>query len=148
MSDKVWNFLGVCFWVVVIGWILIASVNGSSSTDTSETVDPYCVTETIEYETERVESEDYEDGYEETTTNGENGEREICYDENDEVVSNEITTEPTKEIVTVGIAEPEPEYYYSDYSERSGAICSDGSYSSATGRGACSWHGGVSEWLY
>jgi hypothetical protein len=31
---------------------------------------------------------------------------------------------------------------------RIGAICSDGWESSATGRGACSWHGGVKEWLY
>jgi hypothetical protein len=31
---------------------------------------------------------------------------------------------------------------------RIGAICSDGWESSATGRGACSWHGGVEEWLY
>ncbi len=33
-------------------------------------------------------------------------------------------------------------------SYRIGAICSDGWHSSATGRGACSWHGGVKEWLY
>jgi len=33
------------------------------------------------------------------------------------------------------------------YSERYGAICKDGSRSSATGRGACSHHGGVSTWL-
>ncbi len=32
--------------------------------------------------------------------------------------------------------------------ERVGATCKDGSSSSATGRGACSWHGGVREWLY
>lgn len=31
---------------------------------------------------------------------------------------------------------------------RVGAVCKDGSRSSATGRGACSWHGGVSRWLY
>ncbi len=37
---------------------------------------------------------------------------------------------------------------YSDYQlERVGALCRDGSTSSATGRGACSWHGGVAEWL-
>ncbi len=30
---------------------------------------------------------------------------------------------------------------------RVGATCQDGSRSSATGRGACSWHGGVSHWL-
>ncbi len=31
---------------------------------------------------------------------------------------------------------------------RIGAICRDGSSSYATGSGACSWHGGVDEWLY
>lgn len=31
---------------------------------------------------------------------------------------------------------------------RIGAICRDGTRSSATGRGACSHHGGVSSWLY
>lgn len=30
---------------------------------------------------------------------------------------------------------------------RVGARCRDGTFSQATGRGACSWHGGVSEWL-
>ncbi len=31
---------------------------------------------------------------------------------------------------------------------RVGAICKDGTRSTATGSGACSQHGGVSEWLY
>lgn len=31
---------------------------------------------------------------------------------------------------------------------RVGAVCRDGSRSSATGRGACSHHGGVAQWLY
>ncbi len=35
----------------------------------------------------------------------------------------------------------------SGYYQRTGAICEDGTYSSATGSGACSWHGGVQEWL-
>ena len=30
---------------------------------------------------------------------------------------------------------------------RTGAICNDGWYSTATGSGACSWHGGVARWL-
>jgi hypothetical protein len=30
---------------------------------------------------------------------------------------------------------------------RIGAVCADGWDSHATGRGACSWHGGVREWL-
>jgi hypothetical protein len=37
-------------------------------------------------------------------------------------------------------------YHYSY--ECIGALCYDGSKSSSTGRGTCSWHGGVNEWLY
>ena len=33
-------------------------------------------------------------------------------------------------------------------SARIGAICNDGTKSTATGRGACSHHGGVKEWIY
>ena len=32
--------------------------------------------------------------------------------------------------------------------ERVGAVCNDGWKSGATGRGACSHHGGVDYWLY
>jgi hypothetical protein len=32
-------------------------------------------------------------------------------------------------------------------SQRTGAVCNDGSSSSATGSGACSGHGGVKYWL-
>lgn len=47
-------------------------------------------------------------------------------------------------------------YYYSNGTVekyvweyvRIGAECCDGTTSSATGRGACSWHGGVCNWLY
>lgn len=31
--------------------------------------------------------------------------------------------------------------------ERIGAVCNDGTRSSATGSGACSHHGGVKEWI-
>lgn len=31
---------------------------------------------------------------------------------------------------------------------RVGAVCNDGTYSNATGRGACSHHGGVAYWVY
>jgi hypothetical protein len=34
------------------------------------------------------------------------------------------------------------------YQVRTGATCCDGSRSYATGRGACSHHGGVCQWLY
>lgn len=44
------------------------------------------------------------------------------------------------------------EYIRGDYNTlekiRVGAVCNDGWISSATGSGACSWHGGVNHWLY
>jgi hypothetical protein len=49
------------------------------------------------------------------------------------------TPQPTPQPIT------QPEHHTS---HRTGAICRDGWQSSATGRGACSHHGGVSEWLY
>ena len=37
--------------------------------------------------------------------------------------------------------------YINTYNVRTGAKCNDGSNSSATGRGACSHHGGVAYWI-
>ncbi len=37
---------------------------------------------------------------------------------------------------------------YTTTGGRIGAVCKDGTRSSATGRGACSHHGGVSRWIY
>jgi hypothetical protein len=45
-------------------------------------------------------------------------------------------------------AAPRPAAPPSTGTRRTGAICADGTTSSATGRGACSHHGGVSRWLY
>lgn len=33
------------------------------------------------------------------------------------------------------------------FGSRTGAVCNDGTRSSATGQGACSWHGGVDYWI-
>ena len=38
--------------------------------------------------------------------------------------------------------------YYGCTEVRVGAVCNDGWVSTATGSGACSWHGGVAYWLY
>ena len=39
-------------------------------------------------------------------------------------------------------------YQESSSSYRIGAYCNDGTKSFATGSGACSWHGGVDDWIY
>jgi hypothetical protein len=43
---------------------------------------------------------------------------------------------------------PTPTYSTPSSGARTGAICKDGTPSSATGSGACSHHGGVDHWLY
>lgn len=43
---------------------------------------------------------------------------------------------------------PTPIIYYSEPEDSyGGAICNDGTRSYSTGRGTCSWHGGVDYWL-
>jgi hypothetical protein len=59
----------------------------------------------------------------------------------------EVVTQPTPHIV-VRTPKPAPQPVQQQSHYRVGAICRDGWQSSATGRGACSHHGGVSEWLY
>ena len=57
-----------------------------------------------------------------------------------------ITVEPKQETGFFDV-----EHYIEDATVtggRVGAVCEDGSRSDATGRGACSHHGGVSRWLY
>ncbi len=59
----------------------------------------------------------------------------------------EIITQPTTHIV-VRTPKPAPQPVQQQVRYRTGAICRDGWQSRATGRGACSHHGGVSRWLY
>lgn len=88
---------------------------------------------------------------------GANGEKQVCKRGTGGLVSEKTIIEPKTEMKFVGTKETPaiiPGYSYTAESnnsyrnERTGAICADGSRSYATGRGACSWHGGVAEWLY
>ncbi len=59
-----------------------------------------------------------------------------------------VEPEPTAEPTPEPTAEPEPEPEEEDSEPvRTGAVCRDGSESSATGSGACSHHGGVDHWI-
>jgi hypothetical protein len=160
--EKIWEYLGVA---LVIFTFVIPVIPWAGFTIYDEYFRTYTTTESeslaIPFEREEEKSYLEDVGYREVTTKGEEGILEVKYEvktRNDSVVSREeitrfVSQEPVTEVTTVGMNEPEPEwegggYFVSDYNERSGAICWDGSYSSATGSGACSWHGGVQEWLY
>lgn len=56
------------------------------------------------------------------------------------------TTNPPVPPVTV-TPNPPVSDCQTDESKRSGALCKDGTKSTATGKGACSRHGGVERWL-
>lgn len=87
-----------------------------------------------------------------TVQEGQDGEEEVCealklgY-----VQKRTIKREPTTEIVSYRV---KPSVYeLQDYTEdeddeeTSGAICRDGIRSYSVGRGTCSHHGGVAQWL-
>lgn len=102
-----------------------------------------CTTEPIPFETEEQENDGYDVGDDWVSQEGVEGEREICTLDGSEV-SNTVTVAVVNEVRQIGTyVAPVVNYSY-----RIGAWCRDGSWSNATGRGACSWHGGVSEWAY
>jgi hypothetical protein len=75
------------------------------------------------------------------TIDGTEGVVNVCVKAGQEVSRNVVTAMVPTQVVQGTYTPPVQTY-------RTGAICMDGSRSYATGRGACSWHGGVSEWLY
>ena len=106
-----------------------------------------CRTEEIPFETQ-YEGETGQYGYTEAVKQqGVVGVRKICKPNKpghtDKV---DVITRPVTHII-VRTPKPAPQPIQQQH-YRVGAICRDGRRSYATGRGACSHHGGVSEWLY
>ena len=106
-----------------------------------------CRTEEIPFETQ-YEGETGQYGYTETLKQqGVAGSKKICkpskpgYEDKVEVIA-----QPVNHVI-VRTPKPAPQPVQQQH-YRVGAICRDGRRSYATGRGACSHHGGVSEWLY
>lgn len=135
--------------VVVIFAIILTSVAlmPPEYDFTSSKPEPVCYTEYIPYETKEVEDDSFPaDESPAVTQEGEDGVQEICTLDS-EPYSDEIISEPVTEIITYGTyEEPITMYNYGNY--RVGAWCMDGTWSDAIGSGACSWHGGVYEWVY
>lgn len=87
-----------------------------------------------------------------TQTRGQNGKSTICENGHGSVASEEILQAKTDEIRINGtyVSPPPkpiqlPEYYTAP--TEGGAICNDGTRSYSTGRGTCSWHGGIDYYL-
>jgi hypothetical protein len=110
-----------------------------------------CSTEEIPFET-HYEGESGAYGHTDTIKQqGKPGTKQICkpskpgYENKTTIITQPVTriVVRTPKPVPQSVSEPK---HHASY--RTGAICRDGWESSATGRGACSHHGGVSEWLY
>ena len=140
----------------VIGVAAVAGMAGAANnSQPQQTVAPVvqpvtysdCRTEEIPFETQ-YEGETGQYGYTETIKQqGVAGSKKICkpskpgYEDKVEVI-----TQPVNHVI-IRTPKPAPQPVQQQH-YRVGAICRDGRRSYATGRGACSHHGGVSEWLY
>ena len=84
----------------------------------------------------------------ELDSEGSDGTKRVCK-KADKVVSETVTKEPkptTYKVYTYKYTPSRPYApAYSNYGPS--AICGDGTYSYSSGRGTCSWHGGVAQWL-
>lgn len=84
----------------------------------------------------------------ELDSEGNDGTKRICKKAN-KVVSETVTKEPkptTYKVYTYKYTPSRPYIpAYSNYGPS--ALCRDGTYSYSSGRGTCSWHGGVAQWL-
>lgn len=117
-------------------------------------------TESIPFDSQAIESSSLSKGETKVTQEGANGEKTITYrltykgnkEISREAIGESVTKQPTSRVTMVGtyvapVYTPSPAPQIQS-GGRTGAICNDGSHSSATGRGACSHHGGVAQWLY
>ena len=84
-------------------------------------------------------------------SNGEDGAKRVCK-KADKVVSETVTKEPTPTTYKVYTYKYTPSKPYTPYAPAyrnygPSALCRDGTYSYSSGRGTCSHHGGVRQWL-
>ncbi len=125
--------------------------------------------EAIEYTTSTINDATIYEGETEVRQKGEDGSKEITYSvkykngkevertkqfekivkpARDEIIAKGTKQKPESTPVEIITPRTTTSTQRQSSSVRSGAICEDGTRSSATGKGACSHHGGVSTWLY
>lgn len=149
-----WIFVPV---VLVIFVLSLGAGYGISSILPADYPEKLCKTTTIPFDKTETGDRSSPNGYaSEVTTTGVDGKTVTCRATRSSHPDKVTTTDPVTE-VTIYTAKPAPTpvYYQPSYNStyskpstgyRQGAFCRDGSYSYATGRGACSHHGGVDEW--
>lgn len=106
----------------------------------------YCDNETIPYTT-TTKSEESTTPKVDSVIQGRTGIKNVCK-KNDKVVSETVLTSARGETITTYEYKPvEVKRYFAPAPTNTASCpittCNDGSCSSSTGRGTCSWHGGI-----
>lgn len=114
-------------------------------------------TEAIPFETKNIDDNSIKKGETKVDPEGKDGVKTITYEvtyTNDKETARKqtgeaVTTPPTTKVIHIGTyVAPAPTTSSGSTGQRVGAVCNDGTTSTATGSGACSHHGGVARWLY
>lgn len=100
-----------------------------------------CETETIDIQTIYQDDPTTEEGKEYVLSYGSPGQKETCKSNSGKITSNTVKVEPINAIISVGSKKVNLE-------AEANALCVDGTYSFSIGPGTCSWHGGVSRYIY
>lgn len=144
--------------IFVIGWlsfiVVFFAISVGSTIFSALGFDaPKCTRELVTYSKYANEDPNLTEE-QSTTTPGKPGEDNVCR-KNGKEVSRETIVAPVPEMITRGTKQPEPTItydmpVYEAPIEDTGyaVICNDGTGSYSTGRGTCSWHGGVSYYVY
>lgn len=147
--DKVWNiFIAIVFLVVICLGMFVWWPNYQNTITNCEISD-------IAYDTTYTEDSSLYP-YEGYTDEGTSGEYEECYYRSGELATEKVLQNPIDEVEVTGTKvvapiqslfsqryeEDEEEYLCEGYP----TVCDDSTCSYSTGRGTCSWHGGV--WYY
>jgi len=109
---------------------------------------PTCAIQPIPYPTSKIYDNTLPFGNQIVKTSGRSGMKKVCVNQFGNQTSSNVVLTPTTQVVRFGTYIPPAATESTAATYRVGAICSDGTRSHATGSGACSWHGGVYQWLY
>jgi hypothetical protein len=103
-----------------------------------------CEDVSVPYTTSYIDDDTTDLGKTYVKVEGKDGLKNVCKNKRD-VVTSDVTTRPfVEQVNAVGTREEPYEPYVAPPAYFSGgSTCNDGVWTPATGRGTCSWHGGV-----
>jgi len=131
------------FVAAVAPWLIWTVLIGSFITYSFVSNRPTCTTETVPYSVQTINDDTMDIGTTKVSSQGTNGSDKVCRDKQGAEVSRSHLTTPINEVDAIGTkTEPTTVYVPPATTYSGGTLCADGTYSSSTGRGTCSWHGG------